>query len=128
MRAMLHRNLQRSARAMLLVLLASFLSPSFAQGTVTAAHGGHAHADRTEAPAGHDEAQHEGDHAHRHGHALDEHDNLGHALGHLPASTVEFSTALPAPIASYPPAGRAMSLATAQPGAVFRPPRVDFRP
>jgi hypothetical protein len=125
MTGMFHRNLQRVATITLIVLLASFLSPTFAQGAVSASHDFQAHDGHHAWPASDDDTRHV---THDHGHALDEHGNLGHQLGHLPGSTVEFAATLPILVAPFPRADQAMALATANPHPLFRPPRPDLRP
>ncbi len=122
---MLHRNLQRAAKITLIVLLASFLSPAFAQGVAGASHDIHSHDGHHAWAASDDATRHA---THDQGHALDEHDNLGHQLGHLPGNTVEFSATLPSLSSPFRRADRAMALATANPHPLFRPPRPDFRP
>ncbi len=106
---------------MLIVLLASFLSPAFAEGAAAGRH----HAPDAHAHAADHPGEHER-HDHHHGHALDAHDNLGHLLEHLPCKLVELAPLMPSGVAPFVRLEPSMSVTLATPSSLYRPPRSAF--
>ena len=107
-------------RLLLIVLLATFLSPGFAWQTV-ASHSALAHADLG-VVADDVDYHHESD-AHSQDHDEAAHGQIGHLLSHLPVVTADIAPVLPqtAGEIAYPPRYHTFPPADAEPP--YKPPR-----
>lgn len=109
-------------RLLVVVLLASFLSPAFAWQKL-ASHSALAHADAVVVA---DEAHHDHDHdgaGYGHDHDDAAHGHIGHLLSHLPVMTADIAPLLPAPAHTVFYPARRCSVTHADPEPPYKPPR-----
>jgi hypothetical protein len=110
--------MHRVARALLLVMLATFLSPSFAWHM----HAGHHEVEHSIHGDGHDHGHDHDANRHGEGSANDAHASIGHLLGHLAMHMSYVAPPIPAAARVAPAADMPRHAIASEASPPYRPP------